>query len=496
MKKSALSKIICLFFFVSIIVCGCSFSGLNKYNTNLTDYNIKLEFYDENKTISGEETVNYINSTDIVLNQVDFHLYPNAFKNQDGEHKTVSDFNFNRAYPNGFSSGYINIESVKIKNADATYNYVESENTILQVKLNDKLYPNERVEIFISFSIKVPNVNHRFGYGYNTVNLGNFYPIACIYENGGFVHDGYHYNGDPFYSEMANYNVEITFPQEYQIASTGECVNSCNRDNRTTNIYKAIVVRDFAIVLSNKFNIQKNVYNDIKIHYMYYNDDNPAKTLTLIEDALKTFNNLIGKYPYSTLTVVQSNFIQGGMEYPNLVLISDEVEIEHEYFNVIVHEIAHQWFYNIIGNNEVSEAWLDEGLTEYVTAMFYDLNEGYGTTYDEIVANMLNSYLLFVEVYEDVFGELDTSMNRRLDEFGSEYEYTYMVYVKSVLMLDDLRDLIGDANFCYGLKTYYENNKFKVATKEHFIRDFSKVSSMDIKGFVNSWVEGKVKIKN
>ena len=61
-------------------------------------------------------------------------------------------------------------------------------------------------------------------------------------------------------------------------------------------------------------------------------------------------------------------------------------------------------------------------------------------------------------------------MDRTLSEFGSEYEYTYMVYVKSVLMLDNLREVIGDANFCLGLKTYFENNKFKIAKKENFIK--------------------------
>ncbi|MBQ8749776.1 MAG: M1 family metallopeptidase [Clostridia bacterium] len=496
MKKSSLSKIICLFFFVAVIISGCSFTGLDKYSQNLNEYNINLQFNDENKSLSGTQTVNYINSTDIVLTNVDFHLYPNAFKRQETTQKVVSDFNYDRAYPNGFDSGYIDIREVKVKNKDATYSFCESENSIISVELGEKLYPEERIEIKFSYEIKIPNIHHRFGYGDNTINIGNFYPIACIYEDGGFVHDGYHYNGDPFYSQMANYNVEITYPSKYEIGSSGECVKTEENAGCITKNFEAIVVRDFAFVLSEKFEVQKSKYEDTSIYYMFYKDEEPAKTLQLIEDALKTFNNLIGEYPYSTLTVVQSNFIHGGMEYSNIVLISDEVEITSEYYNVIVHEIAHQWFYNIIGNNEVSEAWLDEGLTEYVTAMFYDLNEGYGTTYDDIVANMLNSYLLFVDVYEDVFGGLDTSMNRSLQEFGSEYEYTYMVYVKSVLMLDTLRDVLGDANFCLGLKTYYENNKFKIATKEHFIRDFSKVSSTDIKGLVNSWVEGKVQIKN
>ncbi len=499
MKKSYLSKIVCLFFIVALVVCGCSFTGLNKYSKNLIEYSIKLHFNSEEKTLQGEQTVNYINTTDVALSQIDFHLYPNAFKNENGQQKVVSDYNYERAYPNGFDSGYIDINAVQLSNETATFSYAESENTILQVNLKDKLYPNERIKIKIDFTVKIPNINHRFGYGESTINIGNFYPIACVYEGGeggGFKHDGYHYNGDPFYSEMANYNVEITYPTNLKIGATGSCVSDKVEGNLCTKTYDAKVVRDFAIVLSDKFETQNVEYENVKILYMFYKDNEPDKTVNTIKDALRTFNNLIGTYPYETLTVVQSNFIQGGMEYPNIVLISDEVEVQSDYFNVIVHEIAHQWFYNIIGNDEVSEAWLDEGLTEYVTAMFYDLNEGYGATCDEVVASMLNSYLLFVDVYNDIFGNLDTSMDRSLSEFGSEYEYTYMVYIKSVLMLDNLREVIGDANFCLGLKTYFENNKFKIAKKENFIRDFNKASNQDIKGLINSWIEGKVEIKN
>ena len=84
MKKSYISKIVCLFFIVALIVCGCSFTGLNKYSKNLTEYSIKLNYNNEDKTLQGEEVVNYINLTDVTLNQIDFHLYPNAFKNKNG----------------------------------------------------------------------------------------------------------------------------------------------------------------------------------------------------------------------------------------------------------------------------------------------------------------------------------------------------------------------------------------------------------------------------
>lgn len=493
MKKS-ITKLLCLFLFFSVIMVGCSYTGLYKYSKKINEYSLNITLNESEHTLVGEEKISYINNSEVVLTNVDFHLYPNAFKEQDSIEKPISEFNYNKAYPNGFDSGYIDIEEVKIKNEKANYELLETSKTILKVNLKEKLYPSQRVDIHIKFNVKIPNVNHRFGYGASTINLGNFYPIVCKYENGGFVHDGYHYNGDPFYSEMANYDVKITYPKNLKMASTGECKSKSSSGENITENIKAKVVRDFAFVFSDKFKILDREYKNTKIYYMYYYDSEPNNTLDLIYDTLETFNNLIGNYPYSTLTVVQCNFVHGGMEFPNLALVSDEIEGD-DYANVVVHEIAHQWFYNIIGNDEVKEAWLDEGLTEYSTLMFFELNPKYGISYDELFTNMQNSYLLFVDVYEDVFGKLDTSMNRSLYDFSSEFEYTYLVYVKPVLMLDNLREMIGDASFCLGLKTYYENNKFGIATKDKFIRDFGKVTHIDIKGIVNSWVNGTVEIK-
>ena len=488
MKKIAIFFLVCFCF-----LCGCGqVNILEKVAGNIHNYAIDMKIDCVNKKVVANEKVDYINNTEIILKEIRFHLYPNAFKNIDSTQAPVSEYNFEKAYPNGFDSGYIEIKNVSYeKNQDAIYEIVGDEKNILVVKLQNELYPQDRCEVNIEFEVKIPNVIHRFGYGENTINLGNFYPIACVYENGSWKQDGYHYNGDPFYSEMANYNVNIEYNEDYNIATTGECKVS-KKNNKNIASANANVVRDFAIVLSNKFEVIQETFNDILISYMYYADENVNETMQLIKDAIQTFEGLIGDYPYKTLTVVQSNFLHGGMEYPNLVLISDVIANRKDYFNVVVHEIAHQWFYNIIGNDEYSEAWLDEGLTEYVTTLFFGINQKYGIDYNEVIGNMLSSYQLFVEIYTDVFGELDTSMDRPLNAFRSEPEYTYCVYIKGVLMLDHLKEMIGESAFYMGLKNYYNDNKFKIARKDNFISAFQRASNKDISGIIKSWIDGSV----
>lgn len=491
-----MKKVVILILSVAFILTGCGRSELDKFSSKLSNYELELVYHDDTKTLDGVQTIDYINNTnEAVHEQLYFHLYPNAFSQNNN--KTVSKHAFDRAYPNGFSAGGINIKNVKIKGRDVVFGFSGEDLDILVVPLLEKLYPNDRVEIQMEYTVTIPNVNHRFGYGSNTVNLGNFYPIACVYENGGFCQDDYTYNGDPFYSDIANYSITITYPNDMLVGASGDEIELKQNNNTKTSKFTAKVVRDFALILSNKFTEITGEIDGTTVKYLYYNDNDANASLKAGLDSIHTFNNLFGKYPYKTYTIAQSNFLHGGMEYPNLVFISEEVTKKEDYINVIIHETAHQWFYAMVGNNEVSEAYLDEGLTEYATVMFYELNPNYNINAKEVVSGMLSSYLIFVDVYTDVFGEdFDTSMNRSLSEFKSEPEYTYLVYVKGVLLLDNLRNIIGDSAFCLGLKTYFENNKYKIANTQVFITAMSNAANKDLSGVINSWLNGEVEIIN
>ena len=258
-------------------------------------------------------------------------------------------------------------------------------------------------------------------------------------------------------------------------------------DNLTTTTIKAQAVRDFAFVLSDKFKVASVKEGGTEIKYYYYNDTKPDDSLLTAKESVATFNKIIGSYPYKTLSVVESNFVHGGMEYPNLVLISDALEKYEDYQNTIIHEIAHQWWYGMVGNNEYNYGWLDEGLTEYTTALFYEQNPKYSLSYDEIMTNANSSYCMFVEVYQDIFGEVDTTMNRKLNEFKTEPEYVYISYVKGVLLFDSLREVLGTKTFNKCLKKYFETNKGKNVTPQDMIN-----SLRSLQGFFDSWIDGSV----
>ena len=483
---------------VIIIIASCfSLSGcgeasfISDYSHNVNEYTMTIAVDEINHTASVSQTTNYINNTDNALDNICFHLYANSF-DKGVANKPVSSLYESKAYPHGESYGNIKISSVKIDGVDATTTLEGGDKTILSVALLSSLYPNDRVSVEFEYVVTLPNINHRFGYGDNAINLCNFYPIACVFENGNFSKQEYHYNGDPFYSDMANYDVTIKNFENYIVATSGNQISQEVVDHQKITKVSAKAVRDFAIVLSDKFKTISTKVNNTTVNYYYYNDQNSELSLQTAVDSLNTFNDMIGKYPYQNLSVVESNFVHGGMEYPNLVMISDNLEKYEDYQNTIIHEIAHQWWYGMVGNNEYDYGWLDEGLTEYTTALFYEKNSNYNLKYDDIINSANSSYCMFVEVYTDIFGTVDTSMNRALNEYKTEPEYIYISYVKGTLLFDSLRDIVGSKTFFKCLKAYFKTYQGKNATPFDLINCFEKTSLRDLESFFNSWLDGTV----
>ena len=492
-----MKKIISFLLIIATCICltGCAKnSEIQTLSQNLTTYNMSLEFNNEDKTLTGINKVEYTNTSNDELANVYFHLYPNAFR-ENAKASVVSLSNTQKAYPNGKSYGKIDINECKVKGNTTKFSIGGEDENILIVDLNGQLKPKAKTTIEISYVVTIPNINHRFGYGNNTINLGNFYPIACMYENGNFVTDLYHYNGDPFYSDIANYNVEIKYNKNLTLATSGNIINTSEEGSTKVTTANAISIRDFAMVLSDKFNVKETEVNGTKILYYYYGDTNPEKSLLTASDSIKTFNKLFGTYPYETLSVVEANFVHGGMEYPRLILISDDIEAHDDYINVIIHETAHQWWYGMVGNNEYKYGWLDEGLTEYSTALFYEKNPSYNKSKDDIIKNANANYALYIEVYSAVYKEVDTSMNRALNEYKTEPEYVYIAYVKGMLLFDNIREVVGDKKFFNGLQTYFENGKYKNNTPENLINAFNESSKTDLSSLFNSWINGDIVIE-
>ncbi len=487
----------CLMLIVAVVAVG--FAGcrnkkddLNDIGQDLSNYYMNIEYDNTNKTLYAQQTLDYVNNSDAILSEIYMHLYVANFC-QGAVNKPVEDMNIATAYPNGVSYASLNIVRVKLNDKDIMPKYEGEDNDIMKISLSQNLEPTERAEVYIEYQISIPNLSHRFGYTDSGVNIANFYPVACVYDDNGWSKNPYHFNGDPFYSEMANYYVTFECDSNLTCAFTGN--SECSiEDGKSVYTINSVCVREFAIMLSDKFQTLTTTNNGVKYNYYYLNDNSPDKALQCAVDAINTFSAMFYPYPYQYFNVVQSSFLHGGMEYPMLVLISDDIEDYDDYLNVIVHETAHQWWYSLVGNDQYSNPWLDEALTEYSTLLFYDNNKGYNLNHAEMINGMQTNYNTFVTVYTDVLGSVDTSINRNISEYNTSPEYTYCVYVKGTLMFDSLNQLIGAKKMVKALKLYAETYAYKISTPECLIACFEQVTNSNLSNFFDSWLTGKVVI--
>lgn len=483
MKKILLILGIIVFFPLCFV--GCFQTSEEK----LTTYTLDATFDEEQNILSCEMKVDFVNNTDSALDKLCFFLYPNSFaENQ----KTVPNSYKNLAYPNGESFGNIQINSAYLGENSVEFFLLEPNFNILTINLQNTLFPKESTQIGLDFDIKLANINHRLGYGENTINFGNFIPLVCVYEEGdGFYLTEFSSSGDPFYSDVANFDVTIKYDKDFKIATTGEC-SVCQKDDQNIAKCTALKVRDFCFVLSKKFEIVENVCDGVTVKYFYYDDQNAEHFLKTATDALSLFSNLFKKYPYKTLSIVKTNFCFGGMEYPNLVTISDNITDEKVFDYVIVHEVAHQWWYSLVGNNEFEEAWVDESLTDYCAMLFFKMKGEYDVDYDVLIENARQNYTNFVSIFTKINGSVDQSMNRSLSAFDTDPEYTNCVYVKGVLMYDSLRCTIGEKKFLNCLKNYCKTYAYKNASGAKLVESFSKTSHINLTSFFDSWLGGTV----
>lgn len=478
MRKRTVSIIlsICLVCAIASQLCACGKSA----ERERTSYDVKAVLDYENKTLTADMTVNYYNASDAALGEVCFHLYPSAFR-EGARFTPVEPEKTSEAYPDGISYGGITITALSVGGVEQKPTIEGEDEDILTVDVGEIL-PSERVGINIGFALTLPEIRHRFGHYDGVINLGNWYPIACVYERGGFVTDPYYAVGDPFYSDCADYKVTLTVPETLTAVGTGECEKAGN-----VCTFTARSVRDFALVIG-KFSCEEIITDGVKVRYYSANDMETRSGVTVASDAIKTFSSLFGKYPYKTYSVVKTPFLHGGMEYPCLALVSDALDGDR-LAEAIVHETAHQWWYGVVGNNEVEYPWLDEGLTEYSTSLFYRENERYGVPFDKRIADALSSYVLYYDAFKNAGA--DTSMNRRVSEYANSFEYSFMAYVKGELMLEAVRSAVGDDKFFAGLRGYYATYKYENATPDDLIGCMERSSGTPLKAFFDSFIEGK-----
>ena len=485
MKK--ILRVLIAVFLIACVACAtltsCATGKKAQAIKNGDNYTIVASYDDESHILSATQTVEMTNRSDNSFDAVKFHVYANQYR--DGASSSVVPSAYrSTAYPNGMSYGEISFDSVKVNGTPVAYTIEGEDMDVLSVP-TEELFPDQKLTIELTYEIQLANIAHRLGYTDRTVNLGNFYPILCHVDNGAYTTSPYYNVGDPFVSDVANYNVSLTLSDDYVVASSGSLNEATSQDGMATYTYTAEAVRDFAMTLSKEYKKLTRTVGDVQVNYYYYDDADAEASLDTACGMLEYLNEHVGAYPYAQYSVAETEFCYGGMEYPCLAMITSR---SNSYQEAVAHETAHQWFYGVVGNDQIANAWMDEGLAEFLTYLYMD-----ATKTTPLARNIMAStrtYTTYVDVLNHYYTDVDTSF-KAVSEYKNDNEYVIFTYIKGSLLFNTLYETAGEAKFWKALSAYYNEAQFTLAQPSQLSACFATAGGQELSNIINAFIEGR-----
>jgi aminopeptidase N len=359
------------------------------------------------------------------------------------------------------------------------------QNQVLRISLPRAVGIGGTTRLTIEYTVNVPNCYGRFGYGDDTMSLVNCNPILSVYDGGKWYDYPYYAVGDPFYSETADYEATITAPEDWTIAATGVLTEREQGADKVWTV-DAPGRRDFGFVASDNFDVMQTTVDGVLVrsYYLRGSKSGGREALDTGAQAIDLYSKTFGQYPFSEFSIAEADFFIGGMEYPGMVLI------DHSWYGstgsldkmtldlLVSHETGHQWWYSVIGDNEVMEPWLDEGLTEFTTQYFFEKERS--ASYNDYYQQN-NDY--YKTMRSDQEGEYAATLP--VYDFEDNQTYSAWVYDRTAEVLQDLRKKIGDGKFFSALQEYYRDNRLGTTTGADLEKAFEDASGMQL----SQWFE-------
>ncbi|SHN58027.1 Peptidase family M1 [Paenibacillus sp. ov031] len=432
-------------------------------------YRIQARLDEKKMTIEGSESITYRNTSKDTLKQLVFHAYADAnlsestqttmFKHSNEE---ISKNNPDKK-PEDFLGG-IDIEKVTTGGQALDFS---NKDQAMSVKLEQPLQPGESVTVQVHFNLKIPYGSQRLSYYKDIINGAHWFPVMSVYDEAKHEWDSKPYSKtfETDYYTSADYEVQFNVPDQYQVVMPGTITT--REDAETGRKLVSTVAkntREFAFFASPNFKVDSVTRNGLTVEY-YYFDNQPGKKKIVdgyVDQAFKAidfFSDKYGKYPYPEFRIVES-YVEGvAIEYSRLIQMGQiGINSAPEQDTVFVHEIAHQWFHALIGNNSETESFLDEGFADFSKVYF---SEKQGDT--------MNGFKSIQ--FDD--STVDKAIASTNDEVGDWASPVY--YDKGRQAIYQLYRSVGEEKFDAFMKEYFKRYVYQNATIDGLLQTIEDV---------------------
>jgi transcriptional regulator with XRE-family HTH domain len=431
--------------------------------STIPKYVLEVSLDYEGHTLDASERLDFVNLTGDTLNELALNVFPNHAEDI-------------------FLLKSVTTEPPSADEEPLELDYALS-GTSLRVVLPSPLEPGDEFTLLLEFSLDLPRMNPylewsngSLGYSDRAVAVGNWYPVLVPYKEGqGWNAYAYHLVGDPYVTEVADYEVEIVAPSQVIVAGTGEEQQFGNRWR-----YTASQARSFAFAASDQYTVltQQAGHVTVSSYFFPVHERSGSDSLAVSAEAILAFEDLFGAYPRSSYRIAEVDFA-GSLEFSGLTFMGDDWYADYEggyrsrTVSLLAHEVAHQWWYGVVGNDQVREPWLDEALANYSSLLYYE------RMHPELVEWWWD---VEVESYRPS-GQID----RPIYAFMDGRTYLNAVYRRGALFVRDVRERMGDEEFFAFLRDYYESQAQELSTAEDFFAILNRHTAVDISSLLEEY---------
>ncbi len=516
-----------LFFFFGAV----QFAQAQNYFQQQVDYKIEAVLNDKNHSLSAFQTIEYTNNSNQSLSEIWFHIWPNAYKNQQTALSKQILENGNEAmyFSSPLQRGYIDSLDFRVDEQPVVWQYDTQHIDICKLTLNTPLKSGEKITITTPFYVKIPVSSFsRLGHYKQSYQLTQWYPKPAVFDQQGWHAMPYLDQGE-FFSEFGSFDVRITLPENYVVGATGDLQTPSEQQwldqksiegkafvdslqsksvlsdsivpssTRTKTIrYTQENVHDFAWFADKRWHVLKSEVElpsskeKVALYAMFLNHEAHLwkNSMEYMHDAIYYYSKWNGDYPYKQMTAVDAPISAGGgMEYPNITVIgaSRNAQVLE---TVIMHEIGHQWFYGVLGSNERDYPWMDEGINSFNELRYMQTKYPNLTLLGDNPKKMAKKFDLDRPYQHQYY--LSYLLGARLgtDQGLStkSKDYTYMnygtnVYMKSAVLFNYLFHYLGQKTFDQCMQQYFKDFKFKHPYPKDVQAVFEQVSGKDLSWF-------------
>ena len=515
MKKS-------LPYYLALVILGVfSIQDVNSQSSlspRIANYKMEVRLDIEDKKLYGSTTLLWRNQSPDQISELYFHLYYNAFRNTQStffKERGVPDFLTQNVDDDECGWGWSHILSIADESGNDLaqgLSYVQPDDdnsedkTVLRVQLANTLNPGEETYITYEWVAKIPKTMPRTGYNKDFYFFAQWFPKVGVYESAGhrYATEGgwnchqYHSNGE-YFSDFGVYDVKMTVPEDFVVASSGQLVGQEKIVNKKTGNLKvwhfvAEDVIDFTWSASPHFVLTEDKYKDTEIKLYSYPNKVHFKNryIPTMQFCMEFLEDKLGLYPYSTISIVDPpihGLFTGGMEYPTLI-----TSLSFNSFpsgiktaeTLVVHEFIHQYFMQMVATHEVEEPWMDEGFTTYYEGRILDSYLGEDrSTIDVGFFKAGNREWNRAEFFSQDNPQI--ASNARKSYQYKHGGYGPISYNKTALWLQTMENLLGLSTMDEIMRTYFQKWKFKHPARQDFI---DIANSIVIKNHPNRFPEG------